>query len=99
MFLDSSILGYVPVFNERRSAHRRGVAEDAILIIPSEDMTLPCRVMNISEGGAGIRCDVIPRVQTKVVLVTRDGRRLEAVTVWYRKGQLGLSFTSATDCQ
>ena len=99
MFLDSSVLGYVPVFNERRSAHRRSVCEDAILIIPSEDMTLPCRVVNMSEGGAGIRCDVIPRVATPVTLALRDGRSFQAVTAWYGNGQLGLSFTTVTDSE
>ena len=95
MFLDSSILGYVPALNERRSRRRRGMAEDASLVIPSENMTLPCRLMNISEGGAGIMCDAIPRAATKVVLVMRDGRSFEAVTAWYAKGQLGLRFTDA----
>ena len=95
MFLDSSILGYVPALNERRSRRRRSVVEDALLVIPSENMTLHCRVMNISEGGAGIECDAIPRAATKVTLVMRDGRCFEAVTAWYGKGQLGLRFTDA----
>jgi len=71
------------------------VAEDAALIIPSENMTLSCRVMNISEGGAGIQCDAIPRAGTAVTLRLRDGRAFEAVTAWYGNGQLGLRFTGA----
>ena len=96
MFLDSSVLGYVPARNERRAGPRRSVAEDATLIIPSEDMTLPCRVVNISQGGAGIECDVIPRAATAVTLVMGDGRKHQAVTAWYGKGQLGLRFTNPT---
>jgi len=97
VFLDSSVLGYVPSFNERRSSQRRSVCEHATLFIPSEAMTLGCRVVNISEGGAGVECDVIPRAGTKVTLVMQDGRAHEAVTAWYGNGQLGLSFTATAD--
>ena len=97
VFLDSSVLGYVPVLNERRAGHRQGVCEDAQLVIPSEGMTLPCKLTNISEGGAGIECDAIPRPATRIVLVMADGRALEGLTAWYRDGQLGLRFLAATD--
>jgi hypothetical protein len=95
LVLDSTALGYAPAAAERRVHARRAVDETGELIIPSEDMTLPCRVTNISEGGAGIRCDIIPRAGTRVTLVLQDGRRLESVTAWYGKGELGLRFTAA----
>ena len=60
-------------------------------------MTLPCRITNISQGGAGIECDVIPPAGTKVLLVTQDGRRSECVTAWYGNGELGLRFTAPLD--
>lgn len=93
MFLDSSILGYVPRPIERRATPRQPMHEEAELVIPSEDLALPCRLLNMSADGAGIRCDAIPRAGTKVRLILRDGRAIEAVTVWFAKGQLGLSFT------
>ena len=39
VFLDSSILGYVPALNERRSRRRRRSVVGALLVIPSENMT------------------------------------------------------------
>jgi hypothetical protein len=66
----------------------------AELVICGEDFTLPCFVLNISANGAGIKCDLIPRAGTKVRLVMQDGHSFDAVTAWYRKGQLGLSFTA-----
>lgn len=97
MFLDSSVLGYVPVINERRAGLRRGVGEDAQLVIPREQLALPCRVTNISEGGAGIQCDAIPPPATRIMLVMRDGRAFEGVTAWYHDGQLGLRFLNGAD--
>ena len=97
MFLDSSVLGYVPVMNERRGGLRRCVAEDAQLIIPCEQLALPCRVINISEGGAGIQCDAIPPPATRIMLVMADGRAFEGVTAWYHDGQLGLRFLNGAD--
>ena len=96
LLADSSVLGYAPVVAERRAHERRSVDQAAELIIPSEEMTLPCRVLNISEGGAGIECDVIPQAGTSVILVMRNGERFEGVTAWYGNGELGLRFTAVT---
>jgi hypothetical protein len=93
---DSSVLGYAPVMVERRAHERRSVDQAAKLIIPSEEMTLPCRVINISEGGAGIECDVIPPAGTSITLMMKNGERFEGVTAWYGNGELGLRFTAIT---
>ncbi len=95
LFAGSSMLGYSPTVSERRVHPRHNVDHAAELIIPSEDMALPCRVINISEGGAGIECDMIPQFGTKIVLVIKNGKRFEGVTAWYGHGELGLRFTSA----
>ena len=95
MLLGSTALGYVPAMVERRAHVREPVDEAAELIIPSEDMTLPCRVMNISGGGAGIACDMIPSAGTRITLVMQDGRRFDGVTAWYGEGELGLRFSAA----
>ena len=94
MFASSSVLGYAPAVAERRAHLRLSVDQAAELIIPSEMMALPCRVTNMSEGGAGIECDVIPQAGTKITLVLHNGRRFEGVTAWYGDGELGLRFTA-----
>lgn len=94
MFPDPSALGYAPAVEERRAHHRHTVDEPAQLIIPSEYITLPCRVVNLSEGGAGIECDVVPRAATRIRLMMRDGRVFEGLTAWYEDGQLGLNFAA-----
>src|SRR5579871_5720808 len=92
LFPGLSDLGYAPAVRERRAHHRRAVDENAELIIPREYITLPCRVVNLSEGGAGIVCDVVPRAATRIKLVMKDGRVFDGVTAWYEDGQLGLNF-------
>lgn len=94
MFPGLTDLGYAPGLRERRVHDRRPVNEDAELIIPSEYITLPCRVRNLSDGGAGIECDVVPRAATRIKLVMKDGRVFDGVTAWYEDGQLGLSFVA-----
>jgi hypothetical protein len=96
LLADSSVLGYAPVVAERRTHERRSVNQAAELIIPSEEMTLPCRVINVSEGGAGIECDVIPQAGTSIILVMKTGQRFDGVTAWYGNGELGLRFTAVT---
>jgi hypothetical protein len=96
LLANSSILGYAPVVAERRTHERRSVDQAAELIIPSEEMTLPCRVINVSEGGAGIECDVIPQAGTSIILLMKNGQRFDGVTAWYGNGELGLRFTAVT---
>ena len=95
MFPDMSVLGYASGLRERRVHYRRAMDEDAQLAIPGEYLTLTCRVVNLSEGGAGIKCDVVPHAGTKVTLAMKDGRVFEGVTAWYEGGQLGLRFVTA----
>jgi hypothetical protein len=95
LFPRSIDMGYAPAGKERRAHFRFAVDEEAQLVIPSEYLTLPCRVMNLSDGGAGVQCDVVPQATTKVKLLMKDGRVFEAVTAWFEDGQLGLRFVSA----
>ena len=94
LFPGLSELGYAPTVRERRAHHRRRVDENAELIIPSEYITVPCKVVNLSEAGAGIVCDVVPRAATRIKLVMKDGRIFEGVTAWFENGQLGLRFAA-----
>ena len=94
MFPGLTDLGYAPSLKERRVHNRRALNEDAELIIPSEYITLPCRVRNLSDGGACIECDVVPRAATRIKLVMKDGRVFDGVTAWFEDGHLGLSFAA-----
>ena len=96
LLANSSVLGYAPRVAERRAHERRSVDQAAELVIPSEGMTLPCRVLNISLGGACIECDAIPQAGAGIILMMKDGQRFEGVTAWYNDGELGLRFTAVT---
>ena len=97
MFPEVSVLGYAPKIRERRAHHRRRVNQEAELVIPSEGLTVPCLLLNISEGGAGITCDIIPRARTRIRLVLKDGQAFDGITIWFEDGQLGLKFVGDSD--
>ena len=94
MFLESLSLGVTYRGKERRAHPRRIIDEHGELTIPSESMTLPCRVVNISTGGAKIMCDAIPPSGSKITLVMSSGKRFEGVTTRYGEGELGLKFST-----
>ena len=97
MFLNTMPLNDVYVGTERRAHKRRIVDERGQLAIPSENLALPCTVVNISEGGAKVVCDAIPLTGTRVVLIFADGNCHEAVTTRYADGELGLKFVAAAE--
>lgn len=97
MFLNTLPLNEVYVGTERRANKRRIVDERGQLVIPSENCTLPCSIVNISDGGAKIVCDAIPISGTKVILIFDNGNCLEAVTTRYSDGELGLQFLAASE--
>jgi len=94
MFLNTMPLNDVYVGTERRAHKRRIVDQRGQLVIPSENLTLPCSIVNISEGGAKIVCDAIPTTGTKVILIFGNGNCSEAVTARYAEGELGLQFVA-----
>jgi len=95
MFLNSMPLNDVYVGTDRRAHKRRVIDERGQLAIPSENVTLPCSIVNISAGGAKVVCDAIPTSGTKVVLIFGNGTCFEAVTTRYVEGELGLQFIVA----
>jgi len=94
MFLESLPLGVTYRGKERRAHPRRIIDEHGELIIPAENMILPCRVVNISAGGAKVMCDAIPPSGSKITLVMSSGKRFEGVTTRYGENELGLKFTT-----
>ena len=97
MLLNTQPRNDVYVGTERRAHKRRVVDQRGQLAIPSENLVLPCRVVNISEGGAKVTCDAIPLAGTRVVLIFGDGNCHEAVTTRYADGELGLRFVAAEE--
>jgi hypothetical protein len=94
MFLESLPSGAKYRGKERRAHPRQIIDEHGELVIPAENMILPCRVVNISTGGAKIMCDAIPPSGSKITLVMSSGKRFEGVTTRYGEGELGLKFTA-----
>ena len=84
----------VYVGTERRAHKRRPVDERGQLAIPSEHLTLPCVIANISDGGAKVVCDAIPVTGTRVILIFSNGSCFEAETARYSEGELGLKFVT-----
>jgi hypothetical protein len=92
MLLNTQPLSDVYVGPDRRAHKRRVVNERGQLVIPSENLTLPCAIVNISTGGAKVVCDAIPVTGTKVILIFANGNCSEAVTTRLVDGELGLQF-------
>jgi len=94
MLLNTVPLNEVYVGPDRRAHKRRVIDERGQLVIPSENLTLPCAIMNISDGGAKVTCDAIPTTGTRVILIFGNGNCFEAVTTRYCEGELGLQFAT-----
>ena len=92
MLLNTQPLSDVYVGPDRRARKRRVANERGQLVIPSENLTLPCAIVNISTGGAKVVCDAIPATGTKVILIFANGNCSEAVTTRLVDGELGLQF-------
>ena len=94
MFLGSILSDAKYRGKERRAHPRQIVDEHGELIIPAECMILPCRIVNISAGGAKVMCDAIPPSGSKITLVMSSGKRFEGVTTRYGESELGLKFVT-----
>lgn len=94
MFLNTVPMNDVYVGTERRAHKRRILDQRGQLVIPSENITLPCAIANVSDGGAKVLCDAIPSTGTRVILILGNGNCFEAVTTRYTDGELGLQFVA-----
>jgi hypothetical protein len=97
MLLNTIPRDEVYVGPERRAHKRRVIDERGQLVIPSEHLTLPCAIANISDGGAKVVCDAIPVTGTRVILILGNGSCFEAETARYAEGELGLKFIASTE--
>jgi hypothetical protein len=97
MLLNTIPRDEVYVGPERRAHKRRPIDERGQLVIPSEHLTLPCVIANMSDGGAKVVCDAIPVTGTRVILVFSNGSCFEAETARFSEGELGLKFVAAPE--
>ena len=79
-------------FDGRRAYGRIGTALLGQIFVPAEETTLDCQIINLSAGGAGIRCFEPPPLQSFVLLYIDGFGRFEGVTTRFVAGELGLAF-------
>ena len=77
---------------EQREFKRNVINLPGNLIVPAEEVTLPCQVLNLSAGGASVRCEDPPPLRAYVILCIDGFGRLEGVTKRFIEGELGLQF-------
>jgi hypothetical protein len=77
---------------DRREFSRVVTTFPGKLFLPAEQITLDCQVINLSAGGAGIRCDEPPPLQSFVVLYIEGFGRFQGVATRYEAGELGMCF-------
>ena len=77
---------------EQRDFRRNAANLSGNLIVPTEKVILPCQVLNLSAGGASIRCNDPLPAHTYVILCINGFGRIEAITRRSVDGELGLQF-------
>jgi hypothetical protein len=86
--------GLRPCFaNERRAYERIRTVFDATLFVPVTTTTLACWVLDISAGGATLRCKTPLRKETSIILYLESMGRFEAITKHWSNCCLGVAFT------
>jgi hypothetical protein len=80
---------------DRRQYERVSTGLLGKLFIPAENRTIDCRVVNLSAGGASVKCDETFALHTFVVLYVDGFGRFEGIAIRFMKGELGLKF----DCK
>ena len=77
---------------EQRRSERTPLALAGKMFVPAEGVTIDCRVVDLSDGGAGVECAEMPPLQSFVVLYVEGFGRYEAVVARVVRGVLGLRF-------
>jgi len=92
----------VPRSEVRRTDHRdndRHRLVDQRAVITFEGASHPVEVVNLSAGGAMIRCDLEPRLWDLIELELGEGYRLECAVRWLRGGCIGVEFAHETQIE
>ena len=93
----------IPRSETRRGDHRGGDRHRLDAEMQSavyEGATHPVEVVNLSRGGAMIRCNFAPKLWDLIELKLGDGPGLEAAVRWIKGDSIGLEFAHETklDC-
>jgi hypothetical protein len=81
-----------PVRENRREHERSQVELDGQLFVPAEESEQPCRIVDLSAGGARVVCEDVPPCTTYVILYVDGFGRFPAVTTRYSDGAIGMRF-------
>jgi hypothetical protein len=77
---------------EQRAYERIATVLAGKFFVPAEEVTLDCRIINLSGGGAGVKCAEPPPLNSFVVLYIEGFGRFECVATRFIDGELGLRF-------
>jgi hypothetical protein len=77
---------------ERRKYQRIVIELPGQLSLPTSKEIIDCRVINLSGGGAAVRCETSIPPHKNVVLTVEGFGHFECVTTRYADGELGLRF-------
>jgi hypothetical protein len=77
---------------DQREYERIATALAGKLFVPAEESTSDCQVINLSAGGACVKCDEPPPLDAFVVLYIEGFGRFECVATRYERGELGIKF-------
>jgi len=77
---------------DRRGSDRVSAQLEGKLFVPAEERTVDCTISNLSVGGAGIKCEEPPPLDSFVVLYVDGFGRFDGVATRYHEGELGLKF-------
>jgi hypothetical protein len=79
--------------NEKRGFERSSTLLDGTLFMRATSTTIACWVLDISAGGARVRCQTPLRPETLIVLYIDGVGRFEGVTNRWSNGSIGIKFT------
>jgi hypothetical protein len=77
---------------DRRKYERIKLFLPGQLFNPINEQSAPCKVLNLSAGGAAVQCDTQFPAGLSLVLYIENFGRFEGTTVVHKSGQLALEF-------
>lgn len=77
---------------DQREFKRFDIQLPGYVFIPAHSVTIACEIVNLSGGGANIRCEGPPPLHTYIVLYIDGFGRFEGVTSRFSQGALGVKF-------
>ena len=74
--------------NQRREDRYRGVVQSATIVFRRKKSVV--RVVNVSESGIMIECDIVPRIGEAIAVEFEGFDRLDGMVCWVKQGRIGL---------